>query len=329
MTIVCKDREDKMQYLIQYAFPFRQKIYRESCRLNHEFSTNDQLYLDNAKEYEIKLRSLSEQEFYEEYSKIEKQYDFPPSTKKVNFEFYAKLPTWRTDEAIALIFGLDPIALQYSIGSFFSCDPHVHTMERTIQYVNPNKFSAHYAQLYLLAYRALGTGALTNPIKPADFILWAKNNDLEVPNELEELLKKHSNFIDWEERYKNYQYESEQKITVLQSKNNELNDIIQNYGYSNSNKPNNNQTLSRDDSLKSIILLPFNDYYIENRQTPNAKQLCKFIQDKKTNNSLAYEDIKDIKHGKCIIIVNSQGDDVPREYKSYMNKVSELKKERK
>jgi hypothetical protein len=86
-----------------------------------------------------------------------------------DFGYWAKAPHWQPDEAAALSLGFDP------------------------KYVNPGTIKPYLevsSDAYevdrrsMLIFRALDTGDLARPFRPAEFVRWADRINLELPFEL-------------------------------------------------------------------------------------------------------------------------------------------------
>ena len=85
----------------------------------------------------------------------------------VNFAYWAKIPHWTLDEALALVFGKDP-----EVGTWKRVD------------ARDFPFIREYRRVERLALRAKDLLQPGNEVPPSSFLAWAKRNEIEVPPEL-------------------------------------------------------------------------------------------------------------------------------------------------
>lgn len=84
----------------------------------------------------------------------------------IDYELVSKYSSWKVGEATSFTLGV------------IVCDL--------------NCFDDKYSNLYQLISRAVEDGVLSNPIKPLQFVEWAENNDISLPKELIDAVKKNS-----------------------------------------------------------------------------------------------------------------------------------------
>lgn len=110
-----------------------------------------------------------------------------PINFKPDFGYWAKLPYWNIEEAVALVLGRDP----------------KYANRKGVQpYLNVSWGARQYEQTLVIAERAVGMQQLTNGTIPGPFLAWAKRYDISVPAELEAAVTKYGGFIgDWKTLY--------------------------------------------------------------------------------------------------------------------------------
>lgn len=161
-----------------------------------------QRQLEQVKEYEAKLASLSSEElnalYQEEKAKEgaalsakaerEEQARFFNSPRaRADLTHWAKAAYWTLEEATALSFGKSPELVNWK------------SLEG---YRNVSPFPAEYAKVRQLATRAKNSKQLYDPVYPGIFLAWAKRNDIGYPDELQKLVTKYGqNVADWKTAY--------------------------------------------------------------------------------------------------------------------------------
>lgn len=102
---------------------------------------------------------------------------------RADFAYWAKVPFWTIEEAVALVHGRDP--------KFAS-------RKGVAPYLQVSAFARLFEQTLVLATRAVRMQQLTDGTLPGAFIAWAKRYDIPVAPELENLVAKYGQFIgDW------------------------------------------------------------------------------------------------------------------------------------
>jgi hypothetical protein len=129
---------------------------------------------------------------------------------RADFVHWSKAAYWRIPEAVALLFGEDPEAVQRHL----SKPTTYRGIRRRIQ-----PFADEYDKICDLANRAVKAKQLHALSSPGVFLAWARRNKIEYPYELErEVLLHGHKMIDWQSSYENLkkQYaDKEQEMAVL------------------------------------------------------------------------------------------------------------------
>lgn len=152
--------------------------------------------LSRIREIRAELDKLSEDQLYALYSEeLEKQNTeddqerfFSKPTANADFDYWAKMPLWSLDEALALAFGKSPkVVNKKSLSEVFS-------------WTSP--FVREYEKVAELARRSVIWQTLHDPTAPILFIKWAKETDIPLADELVEKVEARSvKLIDWKSRY--------------------------------------------------------------------------------------------------------------------------------
>ncbi|MET0000727.1 MAG: hypothetical protein ABW125_15135 [Candidatus Thiodiazotropha lotti] len=120
---------------------------------------------------------------YDERFKVE---FFDKSHAKADYDHWGKVPLWSSADAAALLFGKDP---------------QIVTPDSIQPYIQSSGFPKKYMQMYTLIDRAVSAGELrsnSNLINPTDLLEWARQNQLNIPNELIFLFEEDSKNIETE-----------------------------------------------------------------------------------------------------------------------------------
>jgi hypothetical protein len=107
---------------------------------------------------------------------------------KPDFDYWAMMPSWTLDEAVALTLSKSPAVVYW---------------ERINHLVNSDYLlPAEYARRLDLAERWKQQERITNPVTPKVFLEWCKQLKLVVPFELERAVAAQAgNLIDWKQKY--------------------------------------------------------------------------------------------------------------------------------
>ena len=132
--------------------------------------------------YQEREKETRELEDVEEQSR-----SFNQPNAKADFEYWAKFPLWRLDEAVALTLGKDP---------------RVVTWSKIEEYAETSPFAARFANLRRFVQRAKEAQQVPELVPPADYISWAKANNIDLPPELEKSVQAFSGTApDWKALY--------------------------------------------------------------------------------------------------------------------------------
>ncbi|MEW7973874.1 MAG: hypothetical protein AB2821_10370 [Candidatus Thiodiazotropha endolucinida] len=113
---------------------------------------------------------------------------FEKTSADVDYNNWGKMPLITPEEAAALWFGKDPEEV---------------TLESVKPFTQESDFPKKFMQTCLLIDRAVSAGELPSEsslIKPTDFLKWAKQNNLNIPNELINAIEGHSKNMETEEQ---------------------------------------------------------------------------------------------------------------------------------
>jgi hypothetical protein len=110
----------------------------------------------------------------------EKLLFFNSAAADADFDHWSRAAHWTLEEAVALSFGKDPKQVNW----------------RSIStYENVSPFPKKYADRLDLARRAILWQKLFDPVLPGIFIGWARDNEIEFPDQLEALVRTRGNFV--------------------------------------------------------------------------------------------------------------------------------------
>lgn len=148
--------------------------------------------------YRYELQQLSSEQFQSLYDE-EREKAFADQRREeearffnrphaaADFGHWSKTEHWSLDEAIALILGKAPEIVSWP------------KLESLCQ-ISP--FVKQYARLRDLTQRAAAWKKLYDPVLPSLFLRWAKENDIDVPAELQQKVQKlKGKLVDWKESF--------------------------------------------------------------------------------------------------------------------------------
>lgn len=125
-------------------------------------------YLEDLSDYH--LSNL----FKEEQSRaLYDEHQFHRPYADADFEYWARMPHWTVDEAVALTLGKAPEQVNWL------------TVEKVI---NRSSVAAEYGRRRELAVRSVAWKQLTDPVLPAEFIVWADSMGMTIPDALRNAL---------------------------------------------------------------------------------------------------------------------------------------------
>jgi hypothetical protein len=130
---------------------------------------------------------------------------------KADFVHWSKAAYWRIPEAVALLFGEDPEAVQRHLSKST-------TTYRRVRYrIQP--FASEYDKICDLANRAVRARQLTALPSPGIFLAWARRNEIKYPDELERQVLLHGHkIVDWQSMHEALRRrfcKKEQEISAL------------------------------------------------------------------------------------------------------------------
>jgi hypothetical protein len=137
------------------------------------------------------------------------------SVEKTDFAYWAKMPHWTLDEALALVFGKDP-----DVGTWKRVD------------VRDFPFVREYRRVKKLALRAKDLWQPGNRVLPSSFLAWAKRNGIEVPPELAREVESQGVLIaDWKDLYDKLKAQFDEYVATsekrLATKNEQIAELTQ------------------------------------------------------------------------------------------------------
>lgn len=115
--------------------------------------------------------------------------------------YWSKMPSWTIDEAVVLGIGGNP-------DTFLSDSPNQ---------ANLSHYPA-YKDLFRIVRRHVEAGSLSDPVKPADFVEWAKGIGIKLPDALQQVQIQNNASINWQEKYEILEKDSTVAIASLNEK---------------------------------------------------------------------------------------------------------------
>ena len=122
-----------------------------------------------------------------EAAREEKERFFNLPSADADFSHWSKAAQWFLGEAVALSFGKAPERVERG------------AVER---YVQVSPFALEYSRRSFLVSRAQEAQELSNPVRPKDFIAWARRKEIGFPEELIRLVESLGGVVtDWRAKY--------------------------------------------------------------------------------------------------------------------------------
>ncbi|MER9141838.1 hypothetical protein NKH92_04015 [Mesorhizobium sp. M0871] len=170
-------------------------------------------FIDDACGYEAELNELTDHQVLELANRKRSEIDavrrakidareqstdrwaiFSRPTANADFAHWLSIPSWSFEEAIALSFGKDPRAVSSA----------------TIASPRPSAFRRIYQIRMEQMRRATILGDLTEPVRPTNFVAWAKDQKIELPAEL------HASHFSESDRLRNEVLRLEKRVGELE-----------------------------------------------------------------------------------------------------------------
>ncbi len=219
---------DPIEFLVNRKypdFPFLTVLKKQGKEINPEQKER----YTKADAYQKVLRSKTTEEIAELYKNEQRKWFSEMELKnemalqrlleaRADYGIWSKVAYWTLDEAISLSFGLNP---------------NIVNWETIKSHINTSPFAKKYEEIRFLAYRAKIAQQLGDPTLPESFIVWAKDNEIEFPEELEEkIIARGGNTESWKtrykelfEKYKKRTEEYEELLNLNISSNKEIEDL--------------------------------------------------------------------------------------------------------
>ena len=203
------EKDELIKYLVSKKFPVnyisREKRLVRQIQIKEEMwleiDKNINTYIDEltqkALEEVIELSKTEEKKASEEHEKQQQECErrrqkklfFNQPNTKADFDYWCKMSSWTTDEAVALLLDKDPRVVSWK--NIFSYANPVR------DYNKPEIFAKEYQNLRELLIRQYGTNQDIK-IVPSELIDWANGVGLEVPEELQKIVSKRKDAsADW------------------------------------------------------------------------------------------------------------------------------------
>jgi hypothetical protein len=199
-------RIDPVEFLLRRKYPHASKggTYSLPASLARGLpsSPSSSKFSNAVEAYRDELRAMSKEElqvlFESEIAKQQKEiaakaeeeegkrfYNFPNAN--ADLSHWSKAAYWTLEEAIALSFGKEPRHVNWSM---------------LVQFRNSSAFVEKYRKMRDLALRACAMQQISDPVYPAFYIAWAKQNGLEFNEGLAKAVEANLGALtDWKQNY--------------------------------------------------------------------------------------------------------------------------------
>jgi len=170
----------EIEYLVNIKFP----LYKVRHVSNSPAAKLEKV-TEEAEKYKSQLENMPNEEVHALYKQakndvetkklikevVDQRYFFNKPEAQADFEHWSKATYWTIEEAVALSLGKDPEKVNWKSMNVYQtiCRPD---------------FVKSFFRLYDLASRASNWQKLFNPTYPLLYTNWAKENDIELPEEL-------------------------------------------------------------------------------------------------------------------------------------------------
>ena len=180
------EEEHKIEFIILRKFPLYKYVKYGERQPPGSLSNGvvDKKLRKEILGYEKEILSLDRPSFEKLYSQIleetnqerEQSYFFNQPDAQADFDYWARLSSWKVEEAVALSFGKNP---------------KVVTLKNIVQNgVKDSNFGNEFLGVLEIVTRAVEDGVLDKKLKPSVFLAWAKGLKISVPDGLIEAVNK-------------------------------------------------------------------------------------------------------------------------------------------
>ena len=180
------EEEHKIEFIILRKFPLYKYVKYGERQPPGSLSNGvvDKKLRKEILGYEKEILSLDRPSFEKLYSQIleetnqerEESYFFNQPDAQADVDYWARLSSWKAEEAVALSFGKNP---------------KVVTLKNIVQNgVKDSNFGNEFLGVLEIVTRAVEDGVLDKKLKPSVFLAWAKGLKISVPDGLIEAVNK-------------------------------------------------------------------------------------------------------------------------------------------
>jgi len=215
---------DPIKYLMQRKFGNQSigNIYKSKIPTYLALDENARNLINYQKQelYCAELNRKSDEEIYkmvqEEKQKeivegktFKNDFFFDHPKAMADFKFWAKMPTWTKEEAVALSLGRNPYIVNISsLEAEFYDNP----------FSKDHEFCREYFKRINLLTRYNKTSQLSYEPTPLAFTLWAKENDIFIPIELEKAVNdRWGEHTDWKLKFRDLEIENKNLKSSLEA----------------------------------------------------------------------------------------------------------------
>ena len=180
------EEEHKIEFIILRKFPLYKYVKYGERQPPGSLSNGvvDKKLRKEILGYEKEILSLDRPSFEKLYSQIleetnqerEQSYFFNQPDAQADFDYWARLSSWKVEEAVALSFGKNPKVVTFK--------------KITQDDVKHSSLSHEYVCIHDIVIRAVEDGVLDKKLKPSVFLAWAKDLKISVPDGLIEAVNK-------------------------------------------------------------------------------------------------------------------------------------------
>ena len=180
------EEEHKIEFIILRKFPLYKYVKYGERQPPGSLSNGvvDKKLRKEILGYEKEILSLDRPSFEKLYSQIleetnqerEQSYFFNQPDAQADVDYWARLSSWKAEEAVALSFGKNPKVVTFK--------------KITQDDLKHSSLSHEYVCIHDIVIRAVDDGVLNKKLKPSVFLAWAKDLKISVPDGLIEAVNK-------------------------------------------------------------------------------------------------------------------------------------------